>query len=193
MASWHGSPLSPFICAPLSLPAGFLGGQVHLFPFVSLTGSFVSFCLPGAGFWVDGFMCLSLSPFICLPFFPSLDAWRNSLEGRVRLSRSGWTNSFVLPLSPAWMPGMPSFASRLAQLSGAALWVDGFNCLPFFRNNAFISLPLSADSFVCLCLPFISCCFPARMPLPLSPFWVDGLSPALRGRLGDNGSQLLLV
>ena len=72
------------------------GGGVHLSPFVSLhlspvvsqpgclarlsgwTGSFVTLCLPsfvspclpawmpGTALWVDGFICLPLSPFICL-------------------------------------------------------------------------------------------------------------------------------
>ena len=96
---WHGSlggrvhvsPFVPFICLPFSpsLDAwhGSLGGRVHLSPFVSLD---FSRCLPawmpGTALWVDGFICLPLSPFICLPLSPSLDAWRGSLGGRVHLS-----------------------------------------------------------------------------------------------------------
>ena len=36
--------------------------------------------------WVDGFICLPLSPFVCLPLSPSLDAWHGSLGGRIHLS-----------------------------------------------------------------------------------------------------------
>ena len=80
---WHGSlggrvhvsPFAPFICLPFSpsLDAwhGSLGGRVHLSPFVSLD---FSRCLPawmpGTALWVDGFICLPLSPFICLPLSP---------------------------------------------------------------------------------------------------------------------------
>ena len=149
-------PVSPFICLPLSprLDAwhGSLGGRVHLSPCVSLhlspvvsppgclarlsgwTGSFdlpVSpfICLPLSprldAFWVDGFICLPVSPFICLPLSPRLDAWHGSLGGRspcVSLHLSP-----VVSPPPAWMPG-------------TALWVDAFVCLPV---SPFICLPLS--------------------------------------------------
>ena len=87
------------------------------------TGSFVSLCLawmPGTALWVDGFICLPLSPFICLPLSPSLDAW-HWVDGFICLplsqpgclaQLSGWTGLFVslcLPFVsrcfPAWMPG----------------------------------------------------------------------------------------
>ena len=106
------------------------GGGVHLSPFVSLhlspvvsqpgclarlsgwTGSFVTLCLPsfvsrclpawmpGTALWVDGFICLPLSPFICL----------------ARLSGLCFP-SFVSRCLPAWM-------------SGTALQADRFTCLP---------------------------------------------------------------
>ena len=168
-------------------------------PFVSLD---FSRCLPawmpGTALWVDGFICLSLSLFICLPLSPSLDAWHGSLGGRVHLS------PFVsLHLSPvASQPGC------LARLSG---WAGSFVslCLPSFvwhGSLGFVSLHLSpvvsqpgclarlsrrTDSLVSLCLPsFVSRCLPAWMPgtalwvdsftcLPLSPFIWLPLSPSL--------------
>ena len=46
---------------------------------------FVSRCLPawmpGTALWVDGFICHPLSPFICLPLPPSLDAWHGAVTG----------------------------------------------------------------------------------------------------------------
>ena len=78
LEAWHGFVsgrihLSPFVSlysAPVgcSLDSwhGSLGGRIHLFPTVlsAWTGSIVSpsCCLPA---WMDGFICLPLSPFIC--------------------------------------------------------------------------------------------------------------------------------
>ena len=141
--------------------------------------------MPGTALWVDGFICLPLSPFICLPLSPSLDAWHGSLGGFICL---------FLPLSPS-------------------SWVDGFICLPlspFIRLplSPFICLPLSPSldawhgslggrvhlsPFVSLhCLPFspsldawrawdlsrlpslVSRCLPAWMPG--TALWVDGFT-----------------
>ena len=199
-------PLSPFIWPRLSpsLDAchGSLGWRGS---FVSLClPSFVSRCLPawmpGTALWVDGFICHALSPFICLPLPPSLDAWHGSLGGRVHLS---------------------PFVSL--HLSGTALWaLFPFICLPLSPSlnvwhgspggqihlSPFVSLHLSpvvsqpgclarlfgwTVSLVSLCLPsFGSPCLPAWMSvtalqadgftcLPWFPFiclpslWVDGL------------------
>ena len=181
---WHGSlggrvhvsPFVPFICLPFSpsLDAwhGSLGGRVHLSPFVSLD---FSRCLAawmfGTALWVDGLICLPLSPFICLPLVSQPGC----------LARlSGWTGSFVYlclpaclaPLCfpsfvsrclPAWMPValffwwtdslfslcLPSFGSPClpAWMSVTALQADGFTCLPWFP---FICLPsLWVDGFIC--------------------------------------------
>ena len=136
--------------------------------------------MPGTALWVDGFICLPVSPFICLPLSPRLDAWHGSLGGRVRLSPWVHLSPFVsLHLSPVvshpvWVDGficLPSFVSRClpAWMPGTALWVDGFICLPL---SPFICLPAWMPArlgFICLPLsPFIC--------LPLSPSldaWVD--------------------
>ena len=177
-------PLSPFICLPawmagaarvhlspfvslhlspvVSQP-GCLGGQIHLSPFVSLHLSPVV-SQPGSGtaLWVDGFMCLPLSPsfvsrslpawmpgtalwvdgFICLPLSPLISPVVSQPGCLARLS--GWTGSFVSLC-------LPSFVSRClpAWMPGAALWVDGFICLPLSPRMSgtplfpFICLPLS--------------------------------------------------
>ena len=175
-------------------------GGVHLSPFVSLhlspvvsqpgclarlsgwTGSFVTLCLPsfvsrclpawmpGTALWVDGFICLPLSPFICLArlsglCFPSfvsrcLPAWMSGTALQADRFTCLPLSPFICPRClPAWMPG-------------TALWVDSFTCLPL---SPFIWLPLSpsldvtalqADGFTCLpWFPFI--CLPS--------LWVDGL------------------
>ena len=166
--AWHGSlggrvHLSPCVSlhlSPVVSPPdawhGSLGGRVHLSPCVSLHLSPVvpPAWIPGTALWVDGFICLPVSPFICLPLSPRLDAWHGSLGGRVHLSPcvslhfspvvsppgclarlSGWTGSFVFLC-------LPSFVSRClpAWMPGTALWVDGFICLPV---SPFICLPLS--------------------------------------------------
>ena len=96
-------------CLPAWTPVTALwGGGVHLSPFVSLHVSPVISQQPGTALWVDGFICHPLSPFICLPLPPSLDAWHGSLGGRVHLS---------------------PFVSL--HLSGTALWaLFPFICLP---------------------------------------------------------------
>ena len=177
-------PLSPFICLPAWMPGaarvhlspfvslhlspvvsqpGCLGGHIHLSPFVSLHLSPVV-SQPGSGtaLWVDGFMCLPLSPsfvsrslpawmpgtalwvdgFICLPLSPLISPVVSQPGCLARLS--GWTGSFVSLC-------LPSFVSRClpAWMPGAALWVDGFICLPLSprmsgtRLFPFICLPLS--------------------------------------------------
>ena len=149
------------LCLPLfgpgCLPAWTLvtalwGGGVHLSPFVSLH-------LLSLDAWHG--ICHPLSPFICLPLPPSLDAWHGSLGGRVHLS------PFVsLHLSGA-LGCFPSFVSRClpAWMSGTALQADRFTCLPL---SPFVSLHLSpvvsqpgclarlfgwTVSLVSLCLP----------------------------------------
>ena len=110
--------------------------------------------MPGTALWVDGFICLPVSPFICLPLSPRLDAWHGSLGGRVRFP--GFTclplSPFIcLPLSPSlddpvWVDGficLPlSFVSRClpAWMPGTALWVDGFI---WVHLSPFVSLHLS--------------------------------------------------
>ena len=84
-----------------------------------LSPSFVSRSLPawmpGTALWVDGFICLPLSPLI------SPVVSQPGCLARL----SGWTGSFVSLC-------LPSFVSRClpAWMPGAALWVDGFICLP---------------------------------------------------------------
>ena len=175
-------PLSPFRCLPLSpsLDAwhGSLGGRVYLSPFVSLhlypvvsqpgclalngrvhLSPFVPAWMPGTALWVDGFICLPLSPFICLPLSPSLDAWH-------------WVGGFIcLPLSQpgclARLSGgrvhlspfvslhLSPVVSQPSLVHGTALWVDVFICLP-----------LSPFVFVfSVCLPFSGCvCLPVSRP-----------------------------
>ena len=195
-------PLSPFICRPLSPSldlarlSGWTGSCVslcplHLSPGLSQpgclarlsgwTGSFVSLCLvsrclpawmPGAALWVDGFICLPLSPrmsgtplfpFICLPLSPSLDAWHCFFCGQIHFS------PFVsLHLAP--VVSQPGCLSRLSRRTDSLVSLGS----PSFVSH------LWTDSFVSLCLPlFVSRCLPAWMPL-----WVDGficlpLSPSL--------------
>ena len=101
--------------------------------------------MPGTALWVDGFICVPLSPFICLPLSPA------------RLF--GWMGSFVSLC-------LPSFGFICLFF----LWVDGFICLPL--SPSFVSQPgclarLSGwtGSFVSLCLPsFVSRCLSAWMP-----------------------------
>ena len=147
-----------FMCLPLSpsfvsrsLPAWMpLGGRVHLSPFVSLD---FSRCLPawmpGTALWVDGFICLPLSPFICLPLSPSLDAWRGSLGGRVHLS------TFVS--QDVWHPFVSLHLSPVVSQPG---------CLALFF--------WWTDSLFSFCLPsFGSCCLPAWMSVT-APISVGG-------------------
>ena len=206
---WHGSlggrvhvsPFVPFICLPFfrSLDAwhGSLGGRVHLSPFVSL-----DFCrclsawMPGTALWVDGFICLPLSPFICLsalwvdgficlplsprmsgtplfpficlPLSPSLDAWHCFFGGQIHFS------PFVsLHLAP--VVSQPGCLSRLSRRTDSLVSLGS----PSFVSH----LCRWTDSFVSLCLPlFVSRCLPAWMPG--TALWVDGficlpLSPSL--------------
>ena len=178
------------------------GGGVHLSPFVSLhlspvvsqpgclarlsgwTGSFVTLCLPsfvsrclpawmpGTALWVDGFICLPLSPFICLArlsrlCFPSfvsrcLPAWMSGTALQAdRFTCLPLSPFICLPLSPsldAWHGSLgslclPSFGSRClpAWMSVTALQADGFTCLPWFP---FIS-PISVGGRIDLS-PFLS-------------------------------------
>ena len=179
-------PLSPFICLPLSpsLDAwhGSLGGQFHLSPFVSLhlapvvsqpgclsrlstrTDSLVSLGSPSfvSHLWVDGLICLPLSPFICLPLSPSLDA---SLGGRIHLSPfvslclspvvsqpgclarlSGWTDSFVSRCLPAWMCG--THAPRFPSLPAVLSFWRGLVCVrlrPWLRSFLVLLSALHLD------------------------------------------------
>ena len=203
-------PLSP----RLDAWHGSLGGRVHLSPCVSLhlspvvsppgclarlsgwTGSFVSLCLascvsrclpawmPGTTLWLDAFVCLPVSPFLCLPWMPGTALWVDAfvcLSGFTCLPLSPficlplspslddpvWVDGFIcLPLSfvfrclPAWMPGM-------------ALWGGGVHLSPFVSLHLSPSLDAwrGSGSFVSLCLPsFLSRCLPAWMP-----GWTDSL------------------
>ena len=231
-----GTPLwvDGFICLPLSpLISPVVSQPGCLARLSGWTGSFVSLCLPSfvsrcLPAWMPGFVCLCLpgclaplcfplSPFICLPLSPSLDAWHGSLGGRIHLSPvvsqppfvslhlspvvsqpgcrarlSGWTGSFVTLC-------LPSFVSRCLPtwMPGTALWVDGFICLPL---SPFICLARLSG----LCFPsFVSRCLPAWMSgtalqadrftcLPLSPFICPPLSPSLDAWHGSLGGQFHL-
>ena len=167
--------------------------------------------MPGTALWVDGFICHPLSPFICLPFPPSLDVWHGSLGGRVHLSPfvslhlSGtalWAlfPFICLPLSPSldvWhgSPGgqihLSPFVSLhlspvVSQPSLVSLCLPSFGspCLPAWMSVT----ALQADGFTCLSwFPFI--CLPSLwvdglICLPLSPFICLPLSPSLNASLG---------
>ena len=144
----HLSP-SPSICltdsfVSLCLPLFGPGCLPAWTPVTALwgRGSFVSLCLPsfvshslpawmpGTALWVDGFICHPLSPFICLPLPPSLDAWHGSLGGRVHLS----------PFVSLHLSGTALWA-LLAWMSGTALQADKFTCLPL--SPPFVSLHLA--------------------------------------------------
>ena len=183
-----------FICLPLSpvvSQPGCLGGQIHLSPLVSLHLSPVV-SQPGSGtaLWVDGFMCLPLSPsfvsrslpawmpgtalwvdgFICLPLSPLISPVVSQPGCLARLS--GWTGSFVSLC-------LPSFVSRClpAWMPGAALWVDGFICLPLSPQNVwhpFVSLHLSPVVSQPGCLSRLSRRTSPLVPLHLSPISVGG-------------------
>ena len=179
LSGWTGSfvslclPLSPFICLPAWMPGaarvhlspfvslhlspivsqpGCLGGQIHLSPFVSLHLSPVV-SQPGSGtaLWVDGFMCLPLSPSFVSR---SLPAW---MPGTAL-----WVDGFIcLPLSPLISP-VVSQPGCLARLSG---WTGSFVslCLPSFVSRC---LPAWMPGCLApLCFPsFVSRCLPAWMP-----------------------------
>ena len=137
--AWHW--VGGFICLPLSQPgclARLSGGRVHLSPFVSLHLSPVvsqPSLVPGTALWVDVFICLPLSPFVfvfsvCLPF-----------SGCVCLpvSRPGCLAQLSKRSQPGCLPFIcvPSFASMLV-----VAWHG-------FLGGGFI-LPLSP--FICLLL-----------------------------------------
>ena len=158
-------PLSPFIC-PVVFQPGFLArlSGWHLSSFVSLRCSFVLLCLllsPSLGGRVhlSPFVLLlggiHLSSVVSLPgCLARLSGWTDSFVS-LRLA-CGWTNSFVFRCLPVWM-------------SGTALRADSFICLPLSLHLSPVVLQprclLSADSFASLCLPFVSCCFLARILL----------------------------
>ena len=149
--------------------------MVHLSPCV-----FVSRCLPawmpGAALWVDGFICLPLSPrmsgtplfpFICLPLSPSLDAWHCFFGGQIHFS------PFVSPhLAP--VVSQPGCLSRLSRRTDS---------LVSLGSLSFVShLCGWTDSFVSLCFPlFVSRCLPAWMPS--TALWVAPLVSQLSRRL----------
>ena len=158
-------------CLPAWMP-GWTFVSFHLSPVVSQPGS-------GTALWVDGFMCLPLSPsfvsrslpawmpgtalwvdgFICLPLSRLISPVVSQPGCLARLS--GWTGSFVSLC-------LPSFVSRClpAWMPGAALWVDGFICLPLSPRMSgtplFPCLPLSPslDAWHCfwwtVSSPFVS-------------------------------------
>ena len=112
--------------------------------------------------------------------FPSLDAWRGSLGGRVHLSPFLSLHlSFICPraraCAHAWHGArvsfvslcLPSFVSRrlLAWMPGTALWVDGLTCLPL-------------SPFICHLSPFV-------LPLGCLPFSLilDAWHGSLGGRV----------
>ena len=150
----HGTALwvDGFICLPLSPVVSQPGCLARLFWW---TGSFVSLCLPSSVSHCQG------------PLSPSPDAWRGSLSPLVSLHLSPDLSPFVWVVFcrlPAWMPG-------------TALWVDGLTRLPlslqFPLAGRFICLPLSADSFVSLCLPFVFVSQPEFLCLCLLSGWTD--------------------
>ena len=123
--------------------------------------------------WVDGFICLPLSPFclpvwmllwvdgfICLPLSPSLDVCHGSPGGRIHLSPlvplhlSPISAGGRIDLSPFVSLYLSPVVSQPGCLSG---WTDSFVslCLPF------VSQPECSsgwtDSFVSRCLPAWMC------------------------------------
>ena len=153
------------------------------------TGSFVSLCLPsfvsrclpawmpGAALWVDGFICLPLSPrmsgtplfpFICLPLSPSLDAWHCFW----------WTvSSPFVSLHLAPVVSQPGCLSRLSRRTDSLVSLVPLHLFPISVGGRihlfpFVSLYLSpvvsqpgclarlsgwTDSFVSRCLPAWMC------------------------------------
>ena len=171
-------PLSPFICLPLS-PS--LDAWVDRFTCLLLS---LPAWMPGTALWVDGFICLPLSPLI------SPVVSQPGCLARL----SGWTGSFVSLC-------LPSFVSRClpAWMPGAALWVDGFICLPLSPCclPAWMSVTaLQADGFTSLpWFPFI--CLPSLwvdgfICFPLSPFICLPLSPSLDAWHGSLGERIHL-
>ena len=132
--------------------------------------------MPGTALWVDGFICLPVSPsFVsrCLP------AW---MPGTAL-----WVDAFVCLPGFTCLPLSPLICLPLSPSLDDPVWVDGFICLPW----SFVSRCLPAwmpgtalwvDGFICLPLsPFI--CLPAWMPgaarVHLSPFVSLHLSPVV--------------
>ena len=194
------------------------GGGVHLSPFVSLhlcpvvsqpgclarlsgwTGSFVTLCLPsfvsrcvpawmpGTALWVDGFICLPLSPFICLARLSSLHLSPVVSQPGCLARLSRRTDSLVFLCLPSFVPRcLPAW------MPGTALWVDSFTCLPLSPPclpawMSVTALQAQADGFTCLpWFPFI--CLPSLwvdglICLPLSPFICLPFSPSLDASLG---------
>ena len=200
--------LSPFVsrCLPACL-----GGQIHFSPFLSLHLSAVV-SQPGSGtaLWVDGFMCLPLSPsfvsrslpawmpgtalwvdgFICLPLSPLISPIVSEPTGSfVSLSRC----------LPAWMPGCLGgrvhLSTFVSQMSGTPLFP--FICLPLspsldawhcFFVDRFTFLPLSPFIWLLLSLFW----FPGLICFPLSPFICLPLSPSLDAWHGFLGGRIHL-
>ena len=161
----HGSPggrihLSPLV--PLHLSPISVGGRIDLSPVVSLylspvvsqpgclsgwTDSFVSLCLPlfvsrclpaWMPLWVDGF--------ICLPLSPSLDVWH---------SRSAVSFGSVL-LAGSGLPSASALASVIPCLVDVG---DRVLCLPFIWTSILLGLVVGRLPCLSLATPclFVQC------------------------------------
>ena len=212
-------PLSPFICRPLS-------PSLDLARLSGWTGSCVSLCplhlspvlsqpwMPGTALWVDGFICLPLSPLIspvvsqpgCLA---RLSGWTGSFVSLCLPSQpgclarlSGWTGSFVYLCLPGCLAPLcfPSFVSRCLPAWHCFL-VDRFNFLPLSPLIWLLLFPSldvchEADGFTCLpWFPFI--CLPSLwvdgfICFLLSPFICLPLSPSLDAWHGSLGGRIHL-
>ena len=155
-------PWFPFICLPS------VGGRIDLCPFVSLylspvvsqpgclsgwTDSFVSLCLalfvsrclpawmPGTALWVDGF--------ICLPLSPSLDVWHSR-------SAVSFTSRGSVLLAGSGLRSASALASVIPCLVDVG---DRVLCLPFIWTSILLGLVVGRLPCLSLATPclFVQC------------------------------------
>ena len=163
----HGSPggrihLSPLV--PLHLSPISVGGRIDLSPFVSLylspvvsqpgclsgwTDSFVSLCLPlFVSHCLPAWMPLWVDGFICLPLSPSLDVWHSR-------SAVSFTSRGSVLLAGSGLPSASALASVIPCLVDVG---DRVLCLPFIWTSILLGLVgrLPCLSLATPCL-FVQC------------------------------------